>query len=225
MMSEPNSISTFHITVPRTARVAAAGKLSPDTRYIWIACHGYGEIASEFITRMTAIVREDTYLIAPEALSRFYWGEGFSGKPVASWMTKEDRLNEINDYANYLSILQEDLISKASDDVKFVFFGFSQGCATVMRWANAKHPHCSAIVLWAGMLPEDIDYDSSYYDELKLYARGGDQDRFMTTERLEKHETLIHEKGLHFDVGMYEGKHKVYDEPLLALRDQIYASI
>jgi len=224
-MSKTPEISTFHIQVPRTARVATAGTLSSKTKYIWIACHGYGEIASEFIASMTSIVREDTFVIAPEALSRFYWGATFDGKPVASWMTREDRLNEIADYSNYLSILQADFIEKAADDVQFILFGFSQGCATVMRWANAKHPNCSSIVMWAGILPEDIDYPAEYYGKLKLYTRAGTLDRFITSERIEKHKALILEKGLKIDSDTFEGKHKVYPEPLQKLRDQIYKEI
>jgi len=224
-MSDTPDISTFHIQVPRTARVATAGTLSPNTKYVWIACHGYGEIASEFIASMTSIVREDTYVVAPEALSRFYWGATFDGKPVASWMTREDRLNEIADYSNYLSILKTEIASKVSHEVRFVLFGFSQGCATVMRWANAKQPNCSAIVMWSGILPEDIDYPSEYYDSLKLYTRAGTLDRFITPERIEKHKALIKEKGLTIDSATFEGKHKVYSEPLRELRDQIYAAI
>lgn len=224
-MSDSPTISTFHISVPRTARVATAGSLSSKTKYIWIACHGYGEIASEFISSMTAIVREDTYVVAPEALSRFYWGGGFDGKPVASWMTREDRLHEIADYANYLSLLQADLQKQAPRDVQFVLFGFSQGCATVMRWANAKHPICSAIVMWSGILPEDIDYDPSYYGVVQLYTRAGTLDRFITPERIAQHEALIEKKGLKIDSGTFEGKHKVYADPLAELRDQIYLDI
>ena len=35
--------------------------------------------------------------MAPEGLSRFYL-EGFSGKVGATWMTREDRLNDIDNY-------------------------------------------------------------------------------------------------------------------------------
>ena len=48
-------------------------------------------------------------IIAPEGLSRFY-KNGFYGEVVSSWMTKEDRLNEINDYILYLDTLIEELL-------------------------------------------------------------------------------------------------------------------
>ena len=224
-MSESSSVSTFHITIPKTARVATAGKLTSKTKYVWIACHGYGEIASEFVTSMEDIVDEQTFVVAPEALSRFYWGGKFDGKAVASWMTREDRLNEINDYANYLSIALDDVLSRAASDVKVVLFGFSQGAATVMRWANAKSPKCDAIVIWSGMIPEDIDYDLDYYGDKKLYCRYGDQDRFITEERTAQHQSLIDKKGLSIQMELFIGKHKVYGEPLKALAEKVYQEI
>ena len=224
-MSDSSLISTFHISIPKTARVATAGTLSVHTKQIWIACHGYGEIATEFIASMQDIVDDETCIVAPEALSRFYWGGSFDGKPVASWMTREDRLNEIKDYSNYLSLVLEDVLSKTSKDVRIILFGFSQGAATIMRWANARLPKCDAIVIWSGMIPEDIDYATAYYNGLKLYCRYGDQDRFITKERVAQHQSLMDEKGLLFQMEPFIGKHKVYTDPLKALVAQVYREI
>jgi len=190
-----------------------------------VACHGYGEIAGEFIGSMTAIVDEETFLVAPEALSRFYWGGNFDGKPVASWMTREDRLNEIEDYANYLSTVLDSMLAQASDQVKVILFGFSQGAATIMRWACSRQPKCSAAVIWSGIIPEDIEYDPGYYKGVKLYCRYGNQDRFITEERTSQHEKLMAEKGLDFQIQSFEGKHKVYSEPLQDLARLIYQEI
>ena len=220
-----NDIDIHHISVPRTARVATAGKLSSETKYIWIACHGYGEIASEFIQSMQSIVDDSTYVVAPEALSRFYWGGNFDGKPVASWMTREDRLNEIKDYSNYLSLVLDDVLSKASEQVKIILLGFSQGSATVARWVNAKHPKCHAMVIWAGMIPEDIEYEQAYYSHVNLYCRYGDEDRFINADRVVQHQALMDQKGLTFQMEAFPGKHKIYSEPLKALATKIYNAI
>lgn len=218
-------ISTHHITVPRTARVATCGALDAHTKAVWIACHGYGEIASEFIGSMQSIVDEHTAVIAPEALSRFYWGGGFDGKPVASWMTREDRLNEIKDYSRYLDLVLNDIRSKVSDACKIILFGFSQGCATVMRYAQALAPEIDTIVIWAGMIPEDIEYDPTYFQSIKLYVRYGSQDRFMTDQRVEMHKHLMDQKLLRCETRSFEGKHKVYAEPLQELKGLIYQEL
>ncbi len=224
-MSDKSPISTYHISTPKTARIATAGTITSRTKNVWIACHGYGEIASEFIASMQDIVDDETYIVAPEALSKFYWGGGFDGKPVASWMTREDRLNEINDYAHYLTAVLDDVRSKVPKDVRIILLGFSQGAATIMRWVNAIHPLCDAIVIWSGMIPEDIDYDAGYHDGIRMYNRYGDQDRFINDDRLAQHLTLMDEKGLTVDTQSFVGKHKIYGAPLRTLAEKVYSEI
>jgi hypothetical protein len=63
-----------------------------------LVTHGYGQLAKTFIRRFEPIMDAQTLVVAPEGLSRFYWG-GFDGPVVASWMTREDRLDEIADCA------------------------------------------------------------------------------------------------------------------------------
>ena len=36
----------LHLTVPRTARYWTLGEPGPGLRQVWIACHGYGQLAA-----------------------------------------------------------------------------------------------------------------------------------------------------------------------------------
>ncbi|MEI6312193.1 MAG: hypothetical protein WCP57_08045 [Bacteroidota bacterium] len=116
------------ISVEKTARVFTLG--NPDASEVWILLHGYGMQASQMITYIEELPNENLFFIAPEGLSRFYW-KGFEGNVVASWMTKEDRQDEINDYIKYLNQLIDiyQLNTK-----KINVLGFSQGVATMSRW-------------------------------------------------------------------------------------------
>ena len=82
MMEEHN------IKIEKTARYYSLGDFNEKTEAVWIVCHGYAQLASDFIKDFEPLANETTVIIAPEALSRFYT-KGFFGKVGATWMTKE----------------------------------------------------------------------------------------------------------------------------------------
>src|SRR5438477_56805 len=72
--------------------------------------------------------------VAPEGLSRFYLTESPAERRVgASWMTREDRLHEIDDYVRYLDGVYGNVVPR---NARVTALGFSQGTATVCRWAG-----------------------------------------------------------------------------------------
>ena len=103
-----SNIQELHISIPRTARYFTIGEITPNTKNIWFVLHGYGQLAKKFIEPFEELSNDETVIIAPEALSRFYLNGG-NGNIGANWMTKEDRDNEINDYVNYLDELYSSL--------------------------------------------------------------------------------------------------------------------
>jgi predicted esterase len=201
--------------VSRTARYCTIGKANKHTRYFWICCHGYGQLAKNFIRKFDGIASEHTFILAPEGLSRFYWG-GFSGDVVASWMTKEARLDEIEDYTGYLQDLYDHFTARMSDEVKIILFGFSQGCATQMRWICNTLPAFDSLVLWAGTVPDDIDYKPylDYFDHKDIHFVLGKQDEFLTPQRLEAYQQLVATTGLRWQEHFFDGKHVVDREVL-----------
>ena len=82
---------SHHLSVEKTARYFTMGEGKANCQYLWIVLHGYGQLASSVIKRFKTLDPDKHFVLAPEGLSRFYWGEGFGGKAVASWMTSEDR--------------------------------------------------------------------------------------------------------------------------------------
>lgn len=211
-------IESHHIKVERTAHYYTIGKATSDVKYLLIACHGYGQLAEHFIRKFDVLARPDTLIVAPEGLSRFYW-DGLTGKVASSWMTKADRLDEISDYAKYLNDLHQSYLPQLSDDVKTILFGFSQGCATVIRWPMEHFPNFDTLVLWGGMIPEDLDYipHKAYWSAKKIYGMFGTEDQFITPERIEFHRNLIRSQALEVEERTFEGGHVVDRAALVEL--------
>ncbi|MBX2876843.1 MAG: hypothetical protein KTR30_32295 [Saprospiraceae bacterium] len=215
-------IESHHIKVERTAHYYTIGQASSDVKYLIIACHGYGQLAEHFIRKFDVLARPDTLIVAPEGLSRFYW-DGLTGKVASSWMTKADRLHEIADYAKYLNDLHQAYLQQLPAGVKTILFGFSQGCATVIRWPMEHFPDFDTLILWGGMIPEDLDYipHKRYWSAKKIYSMFGTEDQFITPERVEFHRNLIAKQQLEVEEGTFAGGHVVDRDALTQLFAQI----
>src|SRR5437762_6388114 len=124
-----------HIGVSRTARYFTLGDSSRGVGEVWFACHGYGQVASRFLEKLRVLDDGRRYLVAPEGLSRFYLSESPTERRVgASWMTREDRLSEIDDYVRYLDAVYADVFGSLDRaQVTVHALGFSQGASTVSR--------------------------------------------------------------------------------------------
>lgn len=211
-------IQTHSIITPKTARIVTHGILTEKTKLIWIVTHGYGFLAEFFIKKFEELNPEEHYVIVPEALNRFYLKD-MSGRVGASWMTTEDRENEIKDYIQYLDKVYETLILQT--DAKIVGLGFSQGAATIARWAMKTHNRLNRIVFWGGNIPNDCLNDIDQLNSMSPYLLVGDEDEFITKEIYEKVLKDLHNAGLTFSHIFYKGGHAILTEPLLQLCDEL----
>jgi len=207
--------------ITKTAHFSSLGSMQNSIEELWIVCHGYGQLASKFIDEFEVLKKPGRLIIAPEGLSRFYWG-GFTGPVVSSWMTSGNRLDEIDDYCNWLDSLYAESQSMFSPTTKVTILGFSQGTATVMRWLHARQPKVDQLILWAGMTPEDISYLhlKDYFSEMKKYFIYGTEDKFITQERLDWQAGFLEEQALVFEVKNFAGKHRMNDQMLKFIADQ-----
>jgi len=210
------------ITIPKTAHYYTLNEIGPNTKNFWIVCHGYGQLASAFIHKFEILNPIENFIVAPEGLSRFYWKLG-GNQVAACWMTRQNRLDEIADYSNYIKTLYDHFLPQLPTDVQIILMGFSQGCATQCRWIMEKLPRFDQLILWGGFIPEDLDYTPqlNFFKNKKLHFICGDEDQFITTERRKGHEELIKEKGLEISQTVFEGKHEVPRETLLKFFDSI----
>jgi len=177
-----------HLTVSRTARYQQLGKLSDRTRRVWFVCHGYGQLAAYFIRHFAFLTETDpaTVVIAPEGLSRFYLN-GTGGRVGASWMTRDDRLHEIDDHINFLNQLAGKVLAECLPDVQVSVLGFSQGTATVGRWLAQAAFRPAQLILWAGSFPADLPTDTArqLLQNLPLTLVVGTEDEFISPAQAE----------------------------------------
>ncbi len=208
-----------NISVTKTARYFQLGEVSEQIEEVWFVGHGYGQLANYFIKKFEILDNGKRLIIAPEALHRFYWKD-FTGRVGASWMTKEDRKEEIFDYVNYLDLVYTEILSQFEDrKVKINVLGFSQATATFCRWLSATKIEVENLILWGGFFPHDLDfeYDKNYFNSAKPHILIGTNDEFYDLVSIEKHLNMLSEKGINPEFTHFEGKHEIDKETLLRL--------
>ena len=207
--------TTRRLVVPRSARYVTEGEPDGEIDDVWFLLHGYAQLAAEFLGLSRALVRTRRLLVAPEALSRFYHEDHET--VGASWMTREDREHEIEDYVRYLDLLHDEIFSVVPrESVRLSVLGFSQGAATAARWAVRGEARVEHLVLWGSRLPPELDDEASTtaLRAMKLSLVGGTRDRFLTAETWDAERVRLRRLGLAFEEVHFEGGHRLDDDTL-----------
>jgi len=204
------------------ARYFTLGELTSSTTAIWIVLHGYGQLASYFIRRFDLLSRNNIYVIAPEALSRFYvdplLSTGRTSDRVgATWMTKENRLVDIENYLSYLDTLYAHL--NLPSTLPVTVLGFSQGAATASRWIAGGKIRFNRMILWSGVFPPDMNFAPA-----KEILKGkeiafvyGKSDPFLNDSSYHSMEMISTKLEIHPQLIPFEGGHEILEETLKKL--------
>jgi predicted esterase len=215
-------INHYSLPVQKTAHYSTFGRLTKQTKYIWIVMHGYGQLSNRIIQKFETFDEKEHFVIAPEGLNRFYWHS--NNEPVSCWMTKEDRYDEINDFVNYLDQVYNRFCTHVNQDqVKIVLFGFSQGCATMWRWIHASRPRYHFAINWAGWIPEDLSYIhlEDYLSDKKHHLWYGDTDKFLNESAIEDIRKVATDNKLKISIQQFKGDHKIPRPELQRLVDEV----
>lgn len=202
-----------------SARYFQQGELNADTKEIIFLLHGYGQQAKYFIRKFQSLENSHTCLIAPEGLSKFYL-QGFSGRVGATWMTKEDRLTDIDNYLNYLNEIYHSIRDQVGGaQLKISVIGFSQGAATVSRWVVDNQVPFDRIILWAGVFPPDMDFKkaSEVLQQKEIHYVYGLSDQFISEERLEEMRAISQKLEISPKVLTFDGEHDIDQKTLQSL--------
>ena len=217
-------MKTHYLEITKTARYYVLGTPSKKIKNVWFLCHGYSQLAESFLTQFETLNDGENLLVAPEGLHRMYL-DGMTGKVGASWMTKEDRNNDIVDYVQYLdSVYEEVMLDPVIENVNINVLGFSQGTATVCRWMMMGKSTATRIFLWAGAVPDDLNFaqDVKKLNKMKPVILLGKQDEFITEDNLKKHLVFLEKVNMNYDLILYEGSHKIESSVLQELAELAY---
>jgi predicted esterase len=205
----------LRLPIRRSARYYTLGEPKENTRAIWIVCHGYGQLAGNFLNAFTILDNGRNLIVAPEALSRFYL-DGFAGDVGATWMTKEDRLAEIDDQRNYFDALYRVVTHPLAPDVMVNVLGFSQGTAAASRWVASTEYHVDNLILWAGDFPAEVQ-NLPKMQRMNVYYVYGKKDPFLSDERIAQFQEQTKRNALHVNTLTFDGKHQIHSETLTQL--------
>jgi predicted esterase len=219
-------VREHHLIVPRTARYYTLGTLSVETRDVWIVCHGYAQLASRFIENFRDCLSDSRFIVAPEALSRFYLDSELPHTPKsrvgALWMTREDREAEIGDIVSYLDTLYEAILNQLSeygihrDHIRVHVLGFSQGAAAVSRWVARGNARIDHLVLWGTGAPDDVNLRAvrDRLPELMVDFVYGSEDKWVSEEVFEAQKARFEGANLRHRVVTFPGGHVIQREAL-----------
>ena len=205
---------THALAVDRTAHVVVMG--AADAPRALVALHGYGQQAEIFARHVAPHAGPERRVVVPEALSRFYLEvptpdvvhQGPVRRRVgASWMTREHRDAEIADTVGYLDRAAEAFVptGAAVDGL-----GFSQGAAALCRWATRGRVRLARLVLWGGLVPDDLLANDAVRQRLPpVTLVVGDADGYLMTDTVEAHAARLRDFGTPATVHTFAGGHRM----------------
>jgi predicted esterase len=201
------------LVVSRHARVGIVGDPATATQ-AWLILHGYGMLARGIMHWFRGAERADRLLIAPEGLSRFYTELSDSKRAVgASWVTREDLANELEDQYQYVQHAVNELLG---DGLPLHVHGFSQGVSVGARWCVRTQRPVARLVCWAGTIPEDVTaagLKRALGDE-PLHLVVGNRDSRVPPARIEADAERLRSAAVDVKLHRFEGGHWV-DEGML----------
>ncbi len=210
------SLSEHHLSVRRTARYHTLGDRGEDLRQVWFVLHGHGQLSGYFIRHFQPLADGRRLIVAPEALNRFYlehtsWQGTSQARVGATWMTREDRLIEIDDYVRYLDALRHEVLDGLERSaLRIVLLGFSQGVATAFRWVCRGRIRPALLVAWGGQIPPELD------EKAVLALKGtrivrvlGERDEMASPEAVAAEDERYERLGLKAEMVRFEGGHEL----------------
>lgn len=209
-----------HIKTEISARYHSIGN-EETPEVIWIVLHGYSQLGEFFIRKFVALDLSKTLVIAPDGLHRFYTS-GHSGRVGASWMTKDDRENDINNYVQFLDNLYAHLHNKHPES-KVIILGFSQGAATASRWVNLGIHLPNRLVLWGSVFPPDMELEvaRNKMKAVKPVLVFGNSDEFTSKDKFDEYCRKFRGDKIEFSVMEYQDGHDIEPNTLLELEKRM----
>ncbi|MDH5233886.1 MAG: hypothetical protein OEW77_02935 [Gemmatimonadota bacterium] len=225
MTDRPEPRSEF-FKAGRTARCLTLGPTDPGAvRELWIVLHGYAQLAEGILAGLSAIDDGTRLLVAPEALSRFYDARGERSRHAeaavgASWMTREDRLHEIEDHVAWLQQAYEAQVARLPDAVPVTVLGFSQGAAAASRWIANGRARVAHLICWGASVAPELDLSGAgTLRRTRCSIVIGDRDQFVTAAHIATERARLDAAKFPYAFVGFPGGHRLDDATLRHLAE------
>jgi predicted esterase len=181
------------------------------TKNVWLVFHGIGYLSRYFLKYFKHLDPEENYIIAPQAQSKYYLNSEYR-HVGASWLTRENLNEEIENVLNYL-----DEIYKAENlaEVKNLkILGYSQGVSIATRFIAHRKISCSSCIMHSGKLPQELKaQDFEFLEDTKFSFIYGTKDEYLNPEIVntekERLNQIFQEK---LEIISFDGGHEVNKE-------------
>jgi predicted esterase len=201
--------SEKEISYQTTNSYSTLNTLTEKTKNIWFVCHGMGYLSRYFLKYFKDLNPDENYIIAPQAQSKYYIPPAY--KHVgASWLTKENTMNETANVMRYFDAVLE--AENIPNDKNLIVVGYSQGVSVAMRYIASRQLHCSQLVLMSGGIPKELVADDFKFLErkAKITMIYGTEDEYLNDERMQHESNRVAELfGDKTNIIPFEGKHIV----------------
>jgi len=161
------------------------------TKNVWVVFHGIGYLSKYFLKYFKGLDPEENYLIAPQAASKYYLNGKFT-HVGASWFTKDNTQQEVENAMNYLEEVYKAETLKTAENL--IVLGYSQGVSVATRWVARKKLIPNQLILCSGGLPKELKpEDFKHLKTSKISMLYGNKDPFMDKERLHNEKLRLKE--------------------------------
>lgn len=201
-----------------TNSYSTLNQLTPDTKNVWMVCHGLGYLSRYFIRYFNRLDPKENYIISPQAPSKYYQDKNFN-YVGGSWLTRENRKKETENVLHYLdAVYRAEHIPK---DKKLILLGYSQGVSVIARWMASRKIEAAILVLHSGGIPKELTSDDfKFMTKTKIFLLYGTKDEYLTETRIVEETRRAHELfGNKVKIVPFEGKHEVNRELISKIAD------
>jgi predicted esterase len=177
---------------------------------ILLGFHGYAESADVLLAHLRRIDPRHQWLrVSAQGLHRFY---AKGDRVVASWMTRENRLEAIADNLAYTAAVLAAVARDYPARRDLVVAGFSQGAAQAYRVAAQLGASCRGILALGGDLPPEVEPKAASLAPV-LVGRGR-RDEWYTAAKLQGDVAALEGAGVALTVCEFDGAHE-WAEPFV----------
>jgi predicted esterase len=170
---------------------------------VLLGFHGYGESATVHLAELARLDPGHAWLrVSVQGLHRFYTR---GDRIVASWMTREDRLEAIADNIAYAAAVRAAVAADYPALAATVVAGFSQGASQAYRAAAARPDGVIGVIALAGDVPPDVDPGTGWPPVLLGRGTG---DSWYTAEKLAADRERLQAGGVDVTVVEFDGGHE-----------------